>query len=112
MKTKYYPGVLKGNLFKEGYIASKSSHTRGSTVDVTIITLDSKEELDMGSGFDFFSPKSWPGDSSMTASQRAHRMLLQNLMDTYGFEGYEKEWWHFTMRSEPFPDEYFNFPVQ
>jgi len=112
MKTKYYPNVFKKNLFKEGYIAAKSSHTRGSTVDVTIITLDSKEELDMGSGFDFFSPKSWPSDSSMTASQRAHRMLLQILMNTYGFERYEKEWWHFTLRNEPFPGQYFNFPVQ
>ena len=112
MKTKYYPNVLKENLFKEGYIAAKSSHTRGSTVDVTIITLDSKKELDMGSGFDFFSPKSWPSNSSMTASQRAHRMLLQVLMNTYGFERYEQEWWHFTLRNEPFPDKYFNFPIQ
>ena len=112
MKTKYYPNVLKENLFKEGYIAAKSSHTRGSTVDVTIITLDSKKELDMGSGFDFFSPKSWPTNSGMTASQRAHRMLLQVLMNNYGFEGYEQEWWHFTLRNEPFPDKYFNFPIQ
>ena len=112
MKTKYYPTVLKENLFKEGYIAAKSSHTRGSTVDVTIITLNSKKELDMGSGFDFFSSRSWPDDSSMTASQRAHRMLLQTLMNSHNFERYEKEWWHFTLRKEPFPDEYFNFPVQ
>ena len=112
MKAKYYPNVLKENLFKEGYIAAKSSHTRGSTVDIAIITLDSKKELDMGSGFDFFSPKSWPSNSSMTASQRAHRMLLQVLMNNYGFERYEQEWWHFTLRNEPFPDKYFSFPIQ
>jgi len=112
MKAKYYPDVFKKNLFKESYIAAKSSHTRGSTVDVTIITLDSRKELDMGSGFDFFSPKSWPNNTSMTASQRAHRMLLQVLMNNHGFEGYEQEWWHFTLRNEPFPDKYFNFPIQ
>ncbi len=111
-KSKYYPDVLKENLFKEAYIAAKSSHSRGSTVDVTIIALDSKEELDMGSGFDFFSPKSWPNDLRMTASQRAHRMLLQVLMNNSGFERYEQEWWHFTLRNEPFPDKYFNFPIQ
>ena len=112
MKVEYYPTVLKEDLFKEGYIAAKSSHTRGSTVDVTIITLDSKKELDMGSGFDFFSPKSRPSYSNMTASQRGHRMLLQVLMNNYGFERYEQEWWHFTLRNEPFLDKYFNFPIQ
>jgi len=111
-KAKYYPTVLKEDLFKEGYISAKSSHTRGSTVDITIITLDSKAELDMGSGFDFFDPKSLPGNLDMTASQRAHRMLLQMLMNANGFEKYEKEWWHFTLRNEPFPDTYFNFPIQ
>ncbi|MCH7613192.1 MAG: M15 family metallopeptidase, partial [Candidatus Marinimicrobia bacterium] len=84
MKGKYYPDLAKKDLFKEGYIAAKSSHTRGSTVDVTIITLDSKRELDMGSGYDFFNPKSWPNNPSMTANQRAHRMLLQTLMTDHG----------------------------
>jgi zinc D-Ala-D-Ala dipeptidase len=112
MKAKYYPDVLKKNLFKEGYIFSKSSHSRGSTVDLTIISLNSKKELDMGSGFDFFDPKSWPSDLSISTTQRAHRMLLQLLMDNYGFQKNEKEWWHFTLKNEPFPDTYFDFPVQ
>jgi len=111
-KATYYPNVLKEDLFKEGYISAKSSHTRGSTVDITIIALDSKAELDMGSGFDFFGPKSLPNNLNITARQRAHRMLLQMLMYANGFEPYEKEWWHFTLRNEPFPDTYFNFPIQ
>ena len=111
-KATYYPNVLKEDLFKEGYISAKSSHTRGSTVDITIIALDSKTELDMGSGFDFFGPVSLPNNLNITASQRAHRMLLQMLMLANGFEKYEKEWWHFTLRNEPFPDTYFNFPIQ
>jgi D-alanyl-D-alanine dipeptidase len=112
MKWKYYPDVLKENLFRDGYIAAKSSHTRGSTVDVTMINFDSKKELDMGSGFDFFGPKSWPKNPSVGASQRAHRMLLRTLMNHHGFEPIEEEWWHFTLRDEPFPDTYFNFTVQ
>lgn len=111
-KAEYYPDVDKKNLFKEGYIAAKSSHTRGSTVDLTIISLDSGKELDMGSGFDFFGPPSWPDNPDMSPSQRAHRMLLQTLMHRHGFSHYAQEWWHFTLKEEPFPDTYFDFPVR
>lgn len=115
MKLKYYPDVDKANLFRDKYIADKSSHSRGSTVDLTIVALDPKEEgkeLDMGSGFDFFGPQSWPSDLTMTATQRAHRMLLQTLMTKHGFNPYPQEWWHFTLANEPFPDTYFDFPVK
>ncbi len=112
MKAVYYPDVAKKDLFKDGYIASRSSHTRGSTVDLTLISLSSGKEVDMGSGFDFFSPLSWPDSPNMTASQRAHRMLLQTLMHKEGFAHYDKEWWHFTLKNEPYPETYFNFPVQ
>lgn len=112
MKSAYYPDVLKENLFEEGYIAEKSSHSRGSTVDVTIISLNTREELDMGSGFDFFGIESWPDHPHINASQRAHRMLLQVLMSRHGFTHYDKEWWHFTLRKEPFPDQYFDFFIR
>jgi D-alanyl-D-alanine dipeptidase len=115
MKRKYYPDVDKKDLFSLGYIADKSSHSRGSTVDLTIVSVDPEgnaEELDMGTGFDLFSPKSWPDNPSMTPPQRAHRMLLQVLMKRHGFEPYSQEWWHFTLKNEPFPDTYFDFPVQ
>ncbi len=112
MKEQYYPDVAKENLFIEGYIAARSGHSRGSAVDVTILDFKTGHELDMGSGFDYFGPVSWPGCPDLTAQQRANRMLLQTLMNRHGFEPYEQEWWHFSLRNEPFPDEYFNFPVK
>lgn len=115
MKARYYPDVEKKNLFRDGYIASKSSHSRGSTVDLTIVYFDetgNAGELDMGTGFDFFSPKSWPVDPTMKPEQRASRMLLQLVMEKHGFRHYEKEWWHVTLDNEPYPDTYFDFAVR
>lgn len=115
MKQEFYPGVDKRNLFKEDYIAARSSHSRGSTVDLTITSLQAAPNaagIDMGSRFDFFGPESWPYYSGITADQRAHRMLLNQLMIKHGFQPYPKEWWHFTLVDEPFPDTYFDFPVQ
>jgi D-alanyl-D-alanine dipeptidase len=112
MKKEYYPDVDKTNLFKDGYIASRSGHTRGSTVDLTIIQSGSGKELDMGGPFDFFGPVSWPDSSLVPAVKRANRLLLRTLMIRYGFNPYEKEWWHFTLANEPFPKTYFNFPVE
>ncbi len=115
MKSKFYPEVEKRDLFSQGYIAEKSSHTRGSTVDLTIVSIDSKTmagELDMGTGFDLFSPQSWPDNLSMSPAQRAHRLLLQTLMKKHGFNPYPQEWWHFTLKNEPYPDTYFDFPVR
>jgi zinc D-Ala-D-Ala dipeptidase len=114
-KRNFYPNVRKEDLFKEGYIAEKSSHSRGSTVDLTIVSMDGDtigRDLDMGTGFDFFGPESWPDCPSMSPNQRANRLLLRVLMEKHGFEPYPKEWWHFTLKNEPFPDTYFNFPVE
>ena len=114
MKAKYYPDVDKKNLFKNGYIAEKSSHSRGSTVDLTIVSLDTKkpQELDMGTGWDFFGPQSWPGSTTVTPTQRANRMLLQNLMTKHGFKPLKEEWWHFMLIDEPFPHTYFDFAIE
>ncbi len=112
MKKEYYPDVDKRNLFRDGYIASRSGHTRGSTVDLTIIQSGSGKELDMGGAFDFFGPVSWPDSSQVPAVKRANRLLLRTLMIRYGFNPYEKEWWHFTLANEPYPNTYFNFPVE
>ena len=115
MKAEYYPDVDKKDLFRKGYIAEKSSHSRGSAVDVTIVSADAEDNykaLDMGSGFDFFSPKSWPTNSAVEPAQRAHRMLLQSLMVKNGFLPYPEEWWHFTLKHEPFPETYFDFPIE
>jgi zinc D-Ala-D-Ala dipeptidase len=115
MRVEYYPKTPKENLFKEGYISEKSSHSRGSTVDLTIVSLDNhhaESELDMGTSFDFFGPEAWPASQLVSPVHRAHRMLLHVLMRKHGFEPFSKEWWHFTFKNEPFPDTYFDFPIQ
>ena len=113
-KADYYPDVAKENLFSEGYIAEWSSHSRGSTVDLTIVHRDAEgavRDLDMGSGYDFFGPVSWPDSPAVTAEQRANRALLRRLMSARGFMPYAQEWWHFTLVDEPYPDTYFDFPI-
>ncbi|WP_411768190.1 M15 family metallopeptidase [Winogradskyella sp. A3E31] len=111
-KQEFYPKVDKSNLFSEGYIASKSGHSRGSTVDLTIIDGETNIPLDMGSPYDFFGQPSWVNYESITAEQKANRQLLQTVMLKHGFRNYPKEWWHFTLRGEPFPDTYFDFPIK
>ena len=111
MKKKYFPKVSKSLLFKQGYIASKSSHTRGSTVDLTLIDSAGKE-LDMGTPWDFFSPKSWPSNLAISKQAQQNRFLLKDVMERHGFITYKYEWWHFTLKNEPFPETYFDFPIQ
>jgi D-alanyl-D-alanine dipeptidase len=115
-KAEFYPDIDKRTLFRDGYIASQSGHSRGSTIDMTLANDDGREldirELDMGTPFDFFSPKSSPADPTVTPQQHANRMLLAAAMRRHGFRPYEKEWWHFTLRGEPFPETYFDFPVR
>jgi len=115
MKQRFYPDVDKKDLFRDGYIADRSSHSRGSTVDLTLIAIAAdggERALDMGTGFDLFSLKSWPTSTRVNGRQRAHRLLLRALMTQHGFAPYPQEWWHFTLKAEPFPDTYFNFPVE
>jgi len=111
MKQRYYPTVHKENLFRDGYIAERSGHSRGSTVDLTIINLASDEELDMGTGWDFFDVMSWPSSTRVTAVQAANRMRLRTIMLENGFRPLREEWWHFTLENEPFPDRYFEFEI-
>jgi len=110
-KAEFYPNVDKRVLFRNGYIATHSGHSRGSTADLTLARADGRE-LDMGTPFDFFSPKSWTADPTISAEQHANRMLLAAAMRRHGFRGYDKAWWHFTLRNEPFPAPYFDFPVR
>jgi D-alanyl-D-alanine dipeptidase len=110
-KPSYYPNVPKNELFAQDYLARQSSHSRGSTVDLTLVDLRAGKELDMGSAFDLFDPISWPTAATLTPAQRAHRLLLSAVMRQHGFKPYPKEWWHFTLVNEPFPDTYFDFPV-
>jgi zinc D-Ala-D-Ala dipeptidase len=111
-KTEFYPNVDKSQLFALGYIAERSGHSRGSTVDLTIIDLASGAELDMGAPFDLFDTRSWPTDQTVSAAARANRLRLQSLMMRHGFRPLREEWWHFTLREEPFPETYFDFVVR
>lgn len=111
-KSKYYPTVDKRNLFKDGYIASKSGHSRGSTIDLTIIDRNTKKEIDMGTIFDFLDPESGHHSTKITSLQKKNRNLLKSTMEKYGFKAYSKEWWHYTFIDEPYKKTYFNFSVQ
>lgn len=111
-KATYYPDLTKPELFEKGYIAARSGHSRGATVDLTLVELDSGAELDMGTPFDLFSARSWPGSPDVTAAQDANRRRLAGLMARHGFAPFAMEWWHFTLRDEPFPDTYFDFPIR
>ena len=111
-KHKFYPQVEKQFLFSDGYIASKSGHSRGSTIDLSIINADTGEPLDMGGFFDYFGEKSWTDNSDITDAQKHNRGILLAAMEKQNFRNYEKEWWHYTLRWEPFPDTYFDFLVE
>ena len=111
MKPYFYPDLEKQALFAEGYIAKLSSHSRGSTVDLTLLDMKTGKEVDMGSPFDLFSPVSHPDYRGITEEQYANRMNLQRVMVRNGFKPIDCEWWHFTLENEPYPDTYFEFPV-
>lgn len=136
MKKEFYPTVSKKHLFRAGYIARKSGHSRGSTVDLTIVPLPVPRQepyvegqrlcechlpaktrfkdssMDMGTGFDCFHELSRTAHPQIDSLQRANRLLLKTLMEKHGFENYEKEWWHFTLKNEPFPITYFDFRIE
>lgn len=111
MKPFFYPDLEKQELFVKGYIASQSSHSRGSAIDLTLLDMSTGREVDMGSPFDMFSEVSHPDYKGVTEEQYENRMRLQKVMVRNGFEPYECEWWHFSLKDEPYPDTYFSFPV-
>jgi len=108
-KREFYPDVDKSTLFRDGYISSHSGHSRGSTIDLTLAR--DGRELDMGTPFDFFSTRSWPGSADVSTEARADRALLATAMRRRGFRPYAREWLHFTFVHAPFPATYFDFPV-
>lgn len=112
MKQVFYPSVAKEILFDEGYISARSGHSRGSSIDLTLVDSQTGEELDMGTPWDFFDPSSWPSYQELSAQARANRNLLASVMTKHGFAAIRTEWWHFNLKNEPFPDTYFSFPVK
>ena len=111
MKPYFYPDLEKQELFAKEYIAKKSSHSRGSAVDLTLLDMRTGKEVDMGGPFDLFSEVSHPDYRGITNEQYANRMFLQEAMVRNGFKTIESEWWHFYLKDEPYPDTYFEFPV-
>jgi zinc D-Ala-D-Ala dipeptidase len=112
MQALYYPNVPKSELFARGYLVKQSSHSRGSTVDLTLVDSLSGKELDMGTCFDYFDLLSWPAATEVSAEARANRLLLRAQMLKAGFVPVEEEWWHFTLAEEPYPHRYFDFVVR
>lgn len=110
-KAEFYPALEKCELFPRGYIALKSGHSRGSTVDLTLTDM-SGAPLDMGGEFDWFSPVSGHGYPGLTPEQRQNRLLLQSGMMAAGFLPYSEEWWHYRLDGEPYPDTYFDFVIE
>ena len=111
MKPFFYPDLEKAELFARGYIARRSSHSRGSAVDLTLLDMQTGKEVDMGSPFDLFSELSHPDCRDVTDEQFDNRMLLQQTMVRCGFQPIDCEWWHFSLADEPYPDTYYDFPV-
>ena len=111
-KNIFYPHVNKNNLFAEGYIATHSGHSKGSTIDLTIVDANTGIALDMGSPYDFFGEESWVDYQNISEKQKANRQILQEVMLKHGFRNYSKEWWHFTLRQEPFPETFFDFVIE
>jgi D-alanyl-D-alanine dipeptidase len=135
-KEEFYPTIDKRNLFKDGYIDSKSGHSRGSTLDLTIVPIPASQQhnyipgqklyacylpagqrfrdnsVDMGTGFDCFHELSHTENKKIGLQQRINRMLLKSLMEKHGFRNFDKEWWHYTLNNEPYPDTYFDFVIE
>ena len=110
-KRIYYPNVKKSELFELGYIASKSGHSRGSTVDVSLIEISTNKVLDMGTIFDYFGIESHTFFNDISEKQKSNRLILYEIMSNNGFKNYSKEWWHFTLKNEPY-QKYFDFLVK
>ena len=111
-KAEFYPDIQKSRLVPDGYIAERSGHSRASTVDLSLVVTASVEELDMGSAWDYFDVMSHTENNSVSLEARRNRLLLRSVLHKHGFDNYSAEWWHFTLRNEPFPETYFSHPVK
>jgi D-alanyl-D-alanine dipeptidase len=136
MKNEFYPKVEKTSLFRAGYLAEKSGHSRASTVDLTIVALPvspqsefswaeplkacylarekrfADNSLDMGTGYDCFDPRANTANPSISKLQKKNRLLLKTMMEAHGFENAPIEWWHYTLKDEPYPNKYFDLPIE
>lgn len=111
-RQQFYPDLNKKDLFSLGYISTRSGHSRGSTVDLTVVDANTLKDLDMGGAYDLFDDISHHDYSYITDAQKNNRLFLKRIMGKYGFKPYTQEWWHYTYQPEPFPNTYFDFVVE
>jgi zinc D-Ala-D-Ala dipeptidase len=110
-KPRHYPNIDRGEMFELGYVAAQSGHSRGSTVDLTLYHLATGELVDMGGDHDLMDSVSHHEAKGIREAEARNRRYLRSIMEASGFSSYTTEWWHYTLRNEPFPDSYFDFPV-
>jgi D-alanyl-D-alanine dipeptidase len=110
-KERYYPKIDRTAMIARGYVAPKSSHSRGSAIDLTLYRLDTGALISMGGGFDFMDERSHHSAKGISGDEAKSRLLLRSIMERSGFSPYDCEWWHYVLKNEPYPDSYFDFPV-
>jgi D-alanyl-D-alanine dipeptidase len=110
-KLRHYPNIGRAEMFEKGYVATKSGHSRGSTVDLTLYRLDTGELAPMGGDYDLMDVMSHHDAEGIAQAEKRNRQYLCSLMEASGFRSYDCEWWHYTLEDEPFPDTYFDFPI-
>jgi zinc D-Ala-D-Ala dipeptidase len=110
-KPRHYPNIDRAEMFERGYVAARSGHSRGSTVDLTLYHLATGELARMGGGHDLMDPISRHGADGITQAEARNRQQLRSIMESCGFTSYQCEWWHYTLKHEPYPDTYFDFPI-
>jgi D-alanyl-D-alanine dipeptidase len=110
-KERYYPNIDRAEMITQGYVASQSGHSRGSAIDLTLYWLDTDALVPMGSEFDFMDERSHHTSKMVSRSEAQNRRLLRTIMENSGFKPYVREWWHYVLQNEPYPDSYFNFPL-
>jgi D-alanyl-D-alanine dipeptidase len=109
-KARHYPNIARGEMVAKGYVSARSGHTRGSTVDLTLCRLGTGEPVPMGGDHDLMDPISHHGAPGVTPAEASNRQHLRSIMESCGFTAYEYEWWHYSLKNEPYPDTYFDFP--
>ncbi len=111
-KEKHYPNIGKGDIVPLGYVIAKSGHSRGSTIDLTLCDIENGQMVDMGGGFDLMDVRSHHGAEGLSPVAARNREILREIMEKCGFNAYEMEWWHYSLKKEPYPNHYFDFPVE
>jgi zinc D-Ala-D-Ala dipeptidase len=110
-KPRHHPNIDRAEMFERGYIAAQSGHSRGAAVDLTLYRLDTGELVPMGGDHDVMDPVSHHGAKEITRAEAGNRQQLCSIMDAGGFDPFDREWWHYTLKDEPHPDTYFDFPI-